>query len=707
MKVQRILAVAIIGTLLATFPLGSTGTVAATGKETITEAGFRSVPVEEWSKTFGGSDHDWGNSVAETSDGGYIITGTTYSYGVGGSDVYLIKTDADGNKLWGWTIGGSDYEWGESVAETSDGGYIITGTTKSYGAGSYDVWLIKTNANGNMLWYKTFGGSDEDHGYSVAETSDGGYIVAGSTQSYGAGLSDVWLIKTDASGNEEWNKTFGGSDNDYGHSVAETSDSGYIITGYTYSYGVGLSDVYLIKTDANGNKLWGWSFGGSGYEYSYSVAETSDGGYIIAGSTDSYGAGSTDVWLIRTNASGNMQWRKVFGGSGGEYGRSVANASDGGYVIAGSTYSYGAGSTDVWLIKTDADGNKEWDKTFGGSDEDWGYSVAQTSDGGYIITGTTFSYGAGSEDAWLIKVGAPDTTPPTVSSTSPVADATDVAVDTTVSVTFNEAMDESTITTSSFTLDSVAGSVSYNSGTYTATFTPDANLEGSTTYTATLSTAITDAAGNPLASAYSWSFTTTSAPPGAVTVSINAPATAAPDSDFTANVNISEVLDFDACNYDVSFDASVLRLDNVTSGLIDSTTIPVSIYNEISSGTYRVVQNVEGTAGVSGSGYLAVLHFHVIGSAGDSSTISLSNGVLANNVAEEITATWVGDLVDITSVLPGDANGDGVVNALDITKVERIVAGLDAETPGADANQDGSINALDITKIEMIIAGLG
>jgi len=191
-----------------------------------------------------------------------------------------------------------------------------------------------------------------------------------------------------------------------------------------------------------------------------------------------------------------------------------------------------------------------------------------------------------------------------------------------------------------------------------------------------------------------------------VLVSVDAPDEAATDSDFTANVNVSEVVDFDACNYDVSFDASVLRLDSVTSGLIDSTTIPVSALGEISSGTYRVTQNVAGTAGVSGSGYLAVLHFHVIGSEGSSSTISLSNGVLANNLAEEIAATWIGDSVDVTSVLPGDANGDGVVNALDITKVERIVGGLDAETPGADANQDGNINSLDITKTERIAAGL-
>jgi hypothetical protein len=193
---------------------------------------------------------------------------------------------------------------------------------------------------------------------------------------------------------------------------------------------------------------------------------------------------------------------------------------------------------------------------------------------------------------------------------------------------------------------------------------------------------------------------------GAVTVSVDAPATAAPDSDFSANIDISQVAELDSCNYDITFDPSVLRLDDVTSGLIGSTTIPVDMYNEISSGIYRVVQNVPGLTGVTGSGYLVVLHFHVIGSEGDGSDITLSNGTLSDAQAVEIEATWVGDSVSITSALAGDANGDGVVNALDITKAERIIVGLDAETPGADTNGDGVVNALDITKIERLIVGL-
>ena len=267
-----------------------------------------SIAQADWEKTFGGAGDDRGRSVAETSDLGYIIVGYTGSY-----DVYLIKTDRDGNLDPNWPenpkrFGGEGYDLGFSVAETSDLAYIIAGETSSFGAEGRDVYLIKTDALGNELWHKTFGEGDYDFGYSVSETSDLGYIIAGTTESLDASW-EVYLIKTDVEGNLDPNwpenpKTFGGEGYDRGYSVVETSDLGYIIAGDTYSFGAGGSDVYLVKTDAEGNLDPNWpenpkTFGGTNDDHGRSVSETSDLGYIIAGSTKSFGAGGHDVYLIR------------------------------------------------------------------------------------------------------------------------------------------------------------------------------------------------------------------------------------------------------------------------------------------------------------------------------------------------------------------------------------------------------------------------
>jgi hypothetical protein len=361
-------------------------------------------------KTFGGSESDYGRSVEQTTDGGYIITGFTESFGNGLIDVWLIKTDSQGNEEWNQTFGGSESDYGNSVQQTTDGGYIITGTLESDGI--VNVYLIKTDSDGNEEWNQTFGGNSNDLGRSVQQTSDGGYVITGGTSSFGNGDRDTWLIKTDSNGNEEWNQTFGGSGRDEGRSVEQTTDGGFIITGRTESFGNGGYDVWLIKTDSNGDEVWNQTFGGSEDDYGLSVEQTTDGGYIITGHTDSFGNGSSDVWLIKTDSNGNEEWNQTFGGSSGDYGYSVEQTTDGGFIITGGTGSFGNGYYDVWLIKTDFQGNEEWNQIFGGSESDYGYSVEQTTDGGYIITGFTFSFGNGGSDVWLIKTDSEGNTVP-------------------------------------------------------------------------------------------------------------------------------------------------------------------------------------------------------------------------------------------------------------------------------------------------------
>ncbi len=200
-----------------------------------------------WARTYGGRSWDYAYSVVQAADGGFIVAGETNSFGAGYTDVYLVRTDAYGDTLWTAVLGGTSYDWGHSVAQTADGGFIVAGLTQSFGAGETDVYLIRTDAAGDTLWTKTYGGTAYDNGCSVAQTADGGYIVAGYTRSFGAGRYDVYLIRIDAAGDTLWIKTYGGTISDFGNSVAQTSDGGYIVFGSTGSFAAGGSDVYLIR----------------------------------------------------------------------------------------------------------------------------------------------------------------------------------------------------------------------------------------------------------------------------------------------------------------------------------------------------------------------------------------------------------------------------------------------------------------------------
>jgi hypothetical protein len=276
----------------------------------------------------------------------------------------------------------------------------MVGGTYSFGAGSQDFWFVKTNATGGMQWDQTYGGTGMEYAYHVIQTVDGGYALFGQTNSFGAGSNDFWLIKTDSSGNMQWNQTYGGTGSDIGIHVLQTGDGGYALLGHTSSFGAGSSDAWLIKTNATGGMQWNQTYGGTGMEYGQCLEQTSDGGYALACITTSFGAGSMDCWLVKIDSSGNMQWNQTYGGTGSDGPTHFIQTTDG-YAIVGFTTN--SSNQDAVLFKTNLAGNLQWNHTYGGSGTEIAYALLQTSDDGYLLTINTNSYGAGNNDIWLVK----------------------------------------------------------------------------------------------------------------------------------------------------------------------------------------------------------------------------------------------------------------------------------------------------------------
>ncbi|HYK44939.1 MAG TPA: hypothetical protein VEV83_07215, partial [Parafilimonas sp.] len=420
-------------------------------------------PPKQWDKRFGGTDFEYFSALQQTKDGGYILGGFSYS-GIGGdkteesrgsNDYWVVKVDANGEKQWDKRFGGTDEDYLGSVEQTTDGGYVLGGWSHSgiggdkteASWGSYDYWVVKIDANGVKQWDKRFGGTGTDKLASLEQTTDGGYILGGLSHSGIGGDKteehrgdyDYWVVKIDANGVKQWDKTFGGALDDELHSLQQTTDGGYVLIGYSNS-GIagdkseesrGSYDYWAVKIDANGVKQWDKTFGGTSFENATSLQQTTDGGFILGGYSESgIGGDKTedsrgyyDYWVVKIDANGLKQWDKRFGGTDYDECESVQQTVDGGYILGGYSASgiggdkteNSRGYTDYWVVKINAIGIKQWDKRFGGTYYDNATSLQQTTDGGYVLGGWSQSgiggdkteESRGSDDYWIVKVGCP------------------------------------------------------------------------------------------------------------------------------------------------------------------------------------------------------------------------------------------------------------------------------------------------------------
>ena len=353
----------------------------------------------KFEKVLGGAGYDYGYSVIQTYDRGYAIAGSTTSYG--NSDAYLLKTDSMGVGLWTRTFGGLNIDQAYSIKQTKDSGLVMAGYTNSFGHGGYDMYVVKTDRNGDTAWTKTYGGTNWDFAYSIDQTIDGGYIIAGGTYSFGNGDEDFYLIKTDAVGDTLWTKTYGGLFQDEAKSVKQTSDKGYIICGYTKSFGAGNSDIYYIKTDSFGVVTWAKTLGNVGEDKGTSIIQKMDGGYALSGYVYDSVHLINQAYTVNMDVNGDTLWTLKNGSPNNAVSNSIVQSLDGGLVWAGRL-NISAG--DFYIFKDDINSNYVFSTTFGYLNaQEEAYCIQQTADKGYIIVGTTNGAGFGLNDVFLVK----------------------------------------------------------------------------------------------------------------------------------------------------------------------------------------------------------------------------------------------------------------------------------------------------------------
>ncbi len=356
-----------------------------------------------YAKTYGGIDYENAQSLVITNDGSLALAGYTESYGAGLKDMLFLKLHENGYVDWGKAYGYTNNDNANAMQSTSDGGYILFGSSNSGSSGSYDLNYKKIDSNGNIEWGKWVGTVQDDAGYDIVEDTDGGFVTTGLSNGMGAGSYDVWTRKVDALGNTDWGYTYGGTSYDVGKAIIMNDQGGYAVAGITSSFGAGSDDVYFMILDSGGGVENMWSIGGTERDGAYDVILAGNGDYVIAGYTASIGAGSDDFYVKRLDANGNSVWGYAYGGTDFERAHSIVETKDNGFVISGETMSFGAGNKDMWVIKIDSLGILQWTWAVGGSQYESGYSVVEAGNGNIYVAGYINSVGAGDYDIFLVK----------------------------------------------------------------------------------------------------------------------------------------------------------------------------------------------------------------------------------------------------------------------------------------------------------------
>ena len=362
-------------------------------------------PDSLWSFIWGGAESDAIRGIYEHPDGSVYVAGYTYSYGAGGCDFWFAKINSDGTQAWTRTYGGEQGEWCIELQPAPDGGFLLAGSTGSFGSVGDDYWLLKVDANGDSLWSQLYGDEHDNGCYALTLAADGGCIMAGFIEDGPAGWDDFEVVRTDAAGAELWTAYFGGEGQDRCWDVLERENGDIILCGYTGSYGSG-GDGWLLAISAEGDSLWSRTFGGVEHDDCKRVIETSDGGFLLSLASVSFGPGNYDYWLVKTDANGDIEWHQTYGGADIEIPYAVREVPDGGFVVTGFSQTFGhGGNRDIWLLRTDADGDSLWSRTFGGPAVDQSTEVELTSDFGYFIGGSHDPSQSTGADCWLIKTG--------------------------------------------------------------------------------------------------------------------------------------------------------------------------------------------------------------------------------------------------------------------------------------------------------------